>query len=245
MPIRHERVPSSGSGAIKGNYMSDAKRSILASIFLTAFVWPLLASADYIESVNGDLSGNFQNPTAIALVPNGSTTISGTIQGAGMGVSVDLDYFTVTVPVGQVLAAVNVLPGTVGGGAIGSFIGIYPGSTGVNPIGATSTDALGYYLYRAADIGTDILDDMGTFNFNGTNPSIGFIPPLPSANYTFWIQEGANGTFPYSFGLVLRSVPEPSTLLLLGLAGLAVGLLRHRREIDKVARSFGFAQRLA
>ena len=210
--------------------MSDLKRSIVASIFLTALVLPMLASADYIESVDGDLSGDFQNPTSIALVPDGSTTVSGTIQGAGMGVSVDLDYFTVTVPVGQVLAALNVLPGTVGAGAIGSFIAIYPGSTAVSPVGAASTDALGYYLYRAADIGTDILDDIGTFNFNGTNPSIGFLPPLPSAGYTFWIQEGFNGTFPYNFELVLSSVPEPPTILLMGLAGLAIGLSRRRRK---------------
>src|SRR4051812_19589729 len=99
--------------------MNDLKRSIVASTFVTALVWPVLASANYNESANGDLSGNFQNPTSIALVPNGSTTISGTIQGVGNGVSVDLDYFTVTVPAGQVLVALNMLPGTVGAGAIG------------------------------------------------------------------------------------------------------------------------------
>jgi hypothetical protein len=214
--------------------MTDLKRSIATSIFVTTLVWPVLASADYNESANGDLSGNFQNPTSIALVPNGFTTISGTIQGAGNGVSVDLDYFTVTVPAGQVLAALNVLPGTVGAGAIGSFIAIYSGATAVNPVGATSTDALGYYLYRAADIGTDILDNMATFNFNGTNPSIGFIPPLSAGAYTFWIQEGFNGTFPYNFELVLSSgpspVPEPSIVLLMGLGGLAMSLRRYRRD---------------
>ena len=209
--------------------MTDLKRRIATLIFVTALVWPMLASANYNESANGDLSGNFQNPTSIALVPNASTTISGTIQGAGMGVSVDLDYFTVTVPAGQALVALNVLPGTVGGGAIGSFIAIYSGSTAVDPVGALSTAALGYYLYRAADIGTDILDNMATFNFNGTNPSIGFIPPLSPGAYTFWIQEGFNGTFPYNFELVLNSVPEPSTALLM-VAGLAMFLRRHRRE---------------
>jgi hypothetical protein len=71
---------------------------------------------------------------------------------------------------------------------------------------------------------------MGTFNFNGTNPSIGFIPPLPSADYTFWIQEGSNGTFPYNFELVLSAVPEPPTFLLMGLAGLAIALRRYRSK---------------
>ena len=210
--------------------MSNLKQSIFASIFVTALVWPMLATADYIESTNGDLSGNFLNPTSIALVPNGSTRISGTIAGAGAGVSTDLDYFTVTIPVGQVLAALNVLPGTAGGGT-GSFIAIYSGSIAVNPATAVSTAALGYYLYRATDIGTDILDNIATFNFLGNNPSIGFVPPLSAGAYTFWIQEGSNGTFPYNFELVL-SVPTPSTILLMlmGLAGLAMGLRLHRRE---------------
>jgi hypothetical protein len=128
------------------------------------------------------------------------------------------------------MAALNVLPGTVGAGAIGSFIAIFPGSTAVNPAVAASTATLGYYLYRAADIGTNILDDMGTFNFMGTNPSMGFIPPLPSAQYTFWIQEGFAGTLPYNFELVLRSVSAPPTILLMALAGLAMCLRRYRRE---------------
>ena len=209
--------------------MSDLKRSILASIFLTVLGWPMLASADFTESPPiTELSGDFLNPTSIALVPNGSTKVSGTVQGAGMGVSLDLDYFTVTVPVGQVLAALNVLPETMGAGAIGSFIAIYKGATAVSPVNAVSTDTLGYYLYRTADIGTNILDDMGIFNFMGTNPSMGFVPPLPSGNYTFWIQEGANGTFPYNFELVL--VPAPPTILLMGLAGLAMCLRRYRQR---------------
>jgi hypothetical protein len=65
--------------------MSDLKRSILASIFLTALVWPMLASADYIESVNGDLSGNFQNPTSIALVPMDPPGSPGLSRGRGWG----------------------------------------------------------------------------------------------------------------------------------------------------------------
>ena len=212
--------------------MRDLKRRFVASIFATALVWPMLASAGYIESVNGDLSGTFSNPTPIALVPDGFFTIAGTVEGAGAGVSVDLDYFTVTVPVGQRLASLNVLPGTVGGGAIGSFLAIYSGSTAVDPVSAASTDALGYYLYGAGDIGTDILDNIGTFNFLGTNPSIGFIAPLPAGDYTFWIQEGFRGPFAYNFELVLSSaVPAPPIILLLGLAALAMGLRRYRRAV--------------
>jgi hypothetical protein len=217
--------------------MRDLTRSILAVVFVTALVWPTLASADYIESVHGDLSGDHLSPTSIAVVPNGSTRISGTIQGAGMGVSLDLDYFTLTVPAGQVLAALIVREGTVGAGMIGSFIAVYSGPTAVDPATAVSTDALGYFLYSAADIGTSILDNMGTFNFGGTNPSIGFVPPLPSGDYTFWVQEGFRGTFPYSFELVL--VPGLPTILLMGLAGLAMSLRRHRGAPGRVRSPAG------
>ena len=219
--------------------MSGLKRSILASILLTALVWPILASADFIEPADGELSGNFLSPTPVALVPNGSTRVSGTVAGRGMGESTDLDYFTVTVPVGQVLKALNVLPGTVGGGATGGFIALFSGATAVNPATAVSGDSLGYYLYRASDAisNINILDDMANFNFpimGNPNLSQGFTPPLFAGQYTFWIQEGANGPFPYNFELVL-SVPAPSTILLFGLAGLAMSLRRYRRE-DKVSR---------
>jgi hypothetical protein len=47
--------------------MRDLKRSIVASIFVTALVWPVLASANYSESADGDLSGNYLSPTPISL----------------------------------------------------------------------------------------------------------------------------------------------------------------------------------
>lgn len=210
--------------------MCSLKLRIRSVILASALIGPTLASANFNESTDGDLSGNYQSPTLIPLVSNGSTTVSGTVQGAGMGVSVDLDYFTVNVPAGQVLAALNVLPGTAGGGNVGSFIALYSGSSAVNPVGASSAAALGYYLYRSADIGTDILDNMASFNFMGNNPSIGFTPPLASGDYTFWVQEGFNGTFPYSFDLVLAPVPEPSGYAVM-LAGLGlVGLAARRRK---------------
>ena len=199
---------------------------------------PTFAAASHIELIDGDLSGNFLSPTPVALVANGITTVSGTIAGAGAGVSTDLDYFTVTVPAGQVLSALFVRPGTTSGGAIGSFIGIFLGATGTNPATTTGSNLLGYYLYRPADIGTDILDDIGTFNFNGTNPSQGFVPPLPANNYTFWIQEGANGTFSYNFDLVTQAIPEPATATLV-LTALGVLAVRRRLTTDPPTRYCG------
>jgi hypothetical protein len=109
---------------------------MIASIYLTALAWPMLASANYVESVDGDLSGDHLNPTSVALVANGSTMVSGTVEGAGMATSVDLDYFTVSVPIGQRLDSLIVRDGTSGGGMTGIFFGMFPGATG--PIPAAS-----------------------------------------------------------------------------------------------------------
>lgn len=212
--------------------MNKLEQAVIPAVFALAVAASMPASANWSESSDGDLSGDYLSPTAIALAPNAGTTVSGTIEGAGQGRSVDLDYFTVHVPSGQNLVALFVRPVTAGGGNAGSFIGLYQGTTGVNPAGAQSTDALGYYLFGTADTDTDILPDLATFNFLGTNPSQGFTPPLGTGDYTIWVQEGASGVFPYVFELVLQAVPEPPALVYLGLAGL--GVASRRRSGRKV-----------
>lgn len=191
---------------------------------------PMLSSAAHVELTNGDLSGNHLSPTPVAVTPNGSTAVSGSVTGAGSGVSTDLDYFTVTIPSGQWLSGMFVRTGTTPGGN-GSFLGLFQGSTATNPSTTTGANMLGYYLYKSTDIDTNILDDLATFNFMGSNPSQGFVPPLPAGNYTFWVQEGAAGTFNYNFDLVLSNVPEPAIgSLLLATTGL---LALRRRNVRR------------
>src|SRR5262245_47807454 len=142
--------------------MRDFKRGVLTAMVLSLLAWPALASADYIESVNGDLSGDFEHPTAIA-VAIGSTTVAGTVEGTGKGVSVDLDDFKGTIPAGQVLSGLFVGTGTQGGGTLGSFIALFEGPTAVNPATATAADTLGFYLYGIGDLGVNILEEMQGF----------------------------------------------------------------------------------
>jgi PEP-CTERM motif len=202
---------------------------------LTFFIFPILlfgflsessAVTVYNESGSGDLSGSGTTPT-IVTVSAGSNDIFGSTGRDDSGV-VDRDYFTINVPAGLGLRSIIVLPGTAGGPPmLISFIGIQAGSQVTVPTNAANAAGLlGFYLYGATDINTDILPATGTAG----NSSDGFVPPLGAGNYAFWIQEGATGSFPYGFSLVVAKVPEPTALAMI-LSGLAVfGTMRRCRK---------------
>lgn len=181
------------------------------------------ASVVYSESVSGDLSGSGLSPTPIT-VALGSNQVFGTT-GRTAGV-IDLDYFTFTVPVGQVLTGITILPGTAGLGAEGdSFIGMQAGSQlTVSPTATSATGLLGWFHYDSSDVGTNILPLMGTSGLGST----GFIPPLPAGSYSFWVQELSTGTAPYGFDFSIAT-PEPAPWAML-LAGLALIALRTGRQ---------------
>ena len=181
------------------------------------------------STVNGPLSTSGLTPTPLGPLTLGDNDVFATTGSSATGV-IDQNYFVVTVPVGFALGSITELPGTVVGGTA-SFIGVEAGSqvtVGSNP--TTAAGLLGFTLYTTAEINTNILPLMGIPD----NGSSGFTPPLGPGQYSFWIQEGAAGTFPYGFDLGLvstASVPEPGTLTtsLIGLALLIPVLLRRRR----------------
>jgi hypothetical protein len=181
---------------------------------------------------NGPLSTSGLAPTALGPLTLGDNDVFATTGSSAAGV-IDQNFFVVTVPVGFALASITELPGTVVGGAA-SFIGVEAGSqvtvASNNP--TTAAGLLGFTLYTEAEINTNILPLMATPN----EGSSGFTPPLGPGQYSFWIQEGDTGTFPFGFDLGLvstASVPEPGTLTisLIGLAILSPVLLRRRRRL--------------
>jgi hypothetical protein len=167
----------------------------------------------YNESVSGDLSNSGTAPTVLTIAV-GSNQVFGTTGKTNS--IVDRDYFTFTVPAGDMLSAITVLPGTQTLGNLGlSFIGMEAGpevTVGTSPPDASGL--LGWLHYGTGDIGADILPLMGSAGDGAS----GFTPPLPSGTYSFWVQEASAGTVNYGFDFSVAT-PEPGSqaMLLVGL----------------------------
>jgi hypothetical protein len=185
------------------------------------------AAVSYDEAVSGDLSNSGLSPTVVS-VSQGQTQVFGST-GRQSGV-VDRDYFSFTIPAGQQLTSIVVLPGTTAANL--SFLGMESGSQVTLPSNAASAAGLlGWTHYSPAS--GNVLPDMGV----PAAGSAGFTPPLPAGTYSFWVQELSTGTYNYGFDFGLEPVPVsgvPDTgpgLLGCTAAGalLALGRLRIRK----------------
>jgi hypothetical protein len=200
---------------------SNMRRSIV--LLAVTFLYGIAAhgSTIYNESVSGDLSNSGLSPTLLT-VSLGANDVFGTT-GKDPNNVIDRDYFTFTVPQGEDLTGITVLPGTQTLGTLGeSFIGIENGpEVTVSTAATDATGLLGWFHYGAGDIGVNILPSMGTSGDGST----GFTGPLPAGTYSIWDQEASSGTVPYGLEFtVAAATPEPAswTLLLTGMA-LLVG----------------------
>lgn len=203
----------------------------LSTTLLSILVPSLLVGSTTTNetSFGGDFSSNWLAPTGLSFTTD-SNQVFGTLIRTSTTTPDDKDYFTFTVPTGNQIIAINVLPGTIAGGGGGvSFIGIAAGSTVIDPNttpnSALAAGLLGYTLYGAGDIGKSILPRMASSN--SIVPAAQGFSVLGPGTYTIWIQEGATGTFPYGFDIVIGT-PEPATVMLMA-ASLALIALSRRR----------------
>jgi len=211
---------------------TSLKLSLLgaAAVASLAVSSPAFAAATYSENVSGDLSNNGLAPTAINLA-FGNNIIEGTTGRDAAG-AIDRDYFTFTLASGQALDAIQILTGTTTLGF--SFIGVQAGNQlTLAPSTPDATGLLGWYHYSSADIGTDILDNIGV----AANGSTGFSGPLGPGTYSFWVQEASPGSpvrykFNFLVGDFVGEVPEPATwaMMLFGFGAVGYTMRRRRRR---------------
>ncbi|MEM6451333.1 MAG: hypothetical protein AAF703_13570, partial [Cyanobacteria bacterium P01_D01_bin.105] len=156
----------------------------------------------YDEAVSGDISDDPNNPLELEL-SQGETRLSATTGGG------DQEYVTVTIPEGSQLESINLdayEPNDV------AFIGVQEGSTFTEPLdnSADVSEFLGYTLFGASAVGTDILDNIGNGS-NGANfGGQGFEGPLPAGTYTFALQQlGADSDYTLVFNVGEATVAPP------------------------------------
>jgi len=164
---------------------------------------PLPPANGYDEAVSGDISDDPNNPLALDLA-EGTTRLSATTGGG------DQEYVTVVVPDGFQLASIDLesySPNDV------AFVGVQEGSTFTEPLDNTAdvSELLGYTLFGASAVGTDILDNIGNGS-NGANfGGQGFEGPLPAGTYTFALQQlGADSDYTLAFN-VAEAVVAPNS----------------------------------
>jgi MYXO-CTERM domain-containing protein len=182
------------------------------------------ASADLMwdEAIDGDLSGDYTNPTQLFTKGVNNHVIFTTIGAGDNGGNQDREYFTFTISEGFQLDAL-ILDGfeTEPESNLG-FIGVAAGNVfPTSPEAPDPTQLLGYGLVGIADVGNDILQLIG----QGPG-SQGFSGPLGAGSYSFWAQETGPSTDNWDLNFVVSEVPAPGALALLGLAGIAA---RRRR----------------
>ena len=172
----------------------------------------------YDEAADGDLSGDGFTPTALIASAGDNTLVGTTATG-------DLDYFTFNVAPGFQLDAIVLV--TLSTDDL-SFIAVQSGTIFTEPPDDPDpANMLGWAHIGPDLVGTDILDDMGL-----GEDAIGFTPPLPSDDYTFWIQNINSDGTDYEMHFMVSAVPVPAALPLLGWGLLALGGYARLRPRD-------------
>jgi hypothetical protein len=173
------------------------------------------AQVIYNEFVQGDISDNRFAPTALVL-SEGSNILLGFMAGA-QGPTVDLDYFSITIPAGLQLDQI-ILTEYFSQDPV-AFLAIQPGPIFPNdPLTVEPGDLMGWTHLEVGQVGLDVLAIMGT-------QGQGFTPPLPAGVYTFWAQQLGEPT-DYTLDFVVTPAPGSAALLAAG----GVFVLRRRRD---------------
>jgi hypothetical protein len=185
---------------------------------------PSAARAEnYSESVNGDLSDDWTNPTGMAL-DLGVNSLTAT---TGFTSRADEDYLQINLPANGQLSKLILQSYTGDNGLM--FLGMETGTVFTFGPGDAFThqgDLLGWVHFgpnNGYKNGDDLLPDIGK-----GGGAKGFTPPLHGPSYTIWFQQFDTDTT-YQLDFVVTAVPEPSALQLAAVAGITLIWLASKR----------------
>ena len=168
-------------------------------LVLTLLATAVYADSSYNEGSQGDLSGDRTAPSTFALTPGQNRLTATSVRG-------DREYVTLAVPQGYQLEHL-IVASYVSSDAV-AFAGLQAGVQFTEPpTGTNPANLLGYAHFGPGrnNVGADILDDMGAMT-----TTIGFTAPLPSGNYTLWLQQAGPSTTTYSLDfMVAPAVKAP------------------------------------
>lgn len=182
------------------------------------------------ETLDGDLSGDGDFPSLLGTLSEGSNLISGTMGSLDGTGPLDADVWNFTIAAGYYLTGINLVSysATSGSPSNDSFMAIANGGT-INMSDPSLHLSNALWGYAQDGFGNTYNDLLALLDAGPIFGGIGFDGPLPSGNYTFWIQEGSDQiNYGIDFVTAPVPVPEPGSLLLLGVAGL--WSLRRRRR---------------
>lgn len=189
--------------------------SNLAGTLLPTFRNGLTNNGDimnYNETIDGDISGNPASPLALELAAGDNILRATSVAG-------DREYVTVTIPDGLQLDSVE-LDSYTSADEI-AFAAVQRGDVFTEPPRQTNVaNLLGYSHFGTTDLGSDILDNLGR-----GDGAIGFTSPLPSGNYTFWLQQtGEPATYTLNFNVSASNTPSPEPVVSLQTVTGAFGI---------------------
>jgi hypothetical protein len=175
----------------------------------------------YDEDVNGDISGDYANPTQFIATPGVNTLYATT----GSFTTNDLEYLRFDIPAGHKLSKI-LMQQFVGNDGIG-FIGLQSGTAFTFPASAAydNIDNMLGWSHFGPDNGNLIGEDLLPLVAANT---LKFTPPLTGSSYTFWIQQTGADMF-YQLDFVVAPIPEPATWSMAAFASL-IFLRRRRRQ---------------
>jgi len=188
---------------------------ITAAVAAAAIVSSAGAGVAYDEAIDGDLSGDRFNPTAVTTTLGSNLVRMQVVESDAPGG--DRDYFTVSIGAGEFIDQIILDESSVDVGFDSTaFVGLaFDDIFDFDPDGLTGPGLEGFVLTGSSLVGTDILGDLSGAGLSSLGPG----------DYSFWVQQTGEDLTTVGLDIIVAPAPSAASLLVLG----AMGVARRRR----------------